>query len=204
MGDRSLTVGVLTPHVTVGPEMEIPAMSSGRVATVVSRIVLPGAGGSAASSAPPSSLQELRQATVPSALDQAAAAFSGGSVDVLAYASTTSGYAIGFDAEVAMVQRLCQRWALPVGSSCVAAVSVLRAFGIERVTLVHPPWFDDETNDLGAAYFQAQGFDANAFRADSLPRRPDVVRPGPITDWVSRHLSDETEAVFLGGNGFTP
>jgi maleate isomerase len=73
---------------------------------------------------------------------------------------------------------------------------------MERVTLVHPPWFDDETNDLGATYFRAQGFDAVALRANSLPDDPARVRPGPVIDWVSRHLGDQTEAVFLGGNGF--
>lgn len=142
--------------------------------------------------------------TSPSAMDEAAAAFPDGSIDALAYASTSSGYAIGFDAEVALVQRLRQRWALPVGSTCLAAVSALRAFGIERVALVHPPWFDDETNDLGAAYFRAQGFNAVASRADTLPEDPTQVRPGPIIDWVSRHLSDESEAVFLGGTVSKP
>ena len=28
------------------------------------------------------------------------------------------------------------------------------------------------------------------------------MRPEPIVDWVSRHVGDEAEAVFLGGNGF--
>ena len=70
------------------------------------------------------------------------------------------------------------------------------------VPLVHPPWFDDETNDLGAVYFQTQGFDAVATRADTLPDDPAQVRPGPVTDWVSHHLADHIEAVFLGGNGF--
>jgi maleate isomerase len=130
------------------------------------------------------------------------AAFPDRSIDALAFASTSSGYAIGFDAEVALLQRLHQQWALPVGSSCLAAVEALRAFGIERVAVVHPPWFDDETNDLGAAYFRAQGFDVVASRADTLPGDPTRTQPGPIIDWVSRHLSDQTEAVFFGGNGF--
>lgn len=200
MVERSLTVGVLTPHASAGPDIEIPAMTSGRVATLLSRVLLPGLG-SAASTTPPTSLQELRQVSLPSALDEAAAAFPGGSVDALAYASTSSGYAIGFDAEVALVERLHQRWALPVSSSCLAAVRALHAFKIERVALVHPPWFDDETNDLGAAFFRAQGFDAVASRADTLPQDPARMRPALIVDWVSRHLSDESEAVFLGGNG---
>ena len=198
MVDRFLTVGVLTPHVTPGPEMEIPVMSSGRVAALVSRIQLTREGGNAASTTMPT----LRDGALPSAMNAAAAAFPDGSIDVLAYASTSSGYIIGFAAEVELVRRLHQRWALPVASSCLAAVQALRAYGVERIAVVHPPWFDDETNDLGATYFRSQGFDAVASRADSLPDDPAQVRPGPITEWVSRHLSDQTEAVFLGGNGF--
>ncbi len=198
MVDRTFTVGVLTPHVTPGPEIEIPVMSAGRVATDVSRIRVPSTSAGTASA----SLELLRQGTLASPMDEATAVFSAGSIDALAYASTSSGYVIGFDAETELVERLRERWALPTGSSSWAAVLALRAYGIERVTLVHPPWFDDETNDLGSAYFRTQGFDAVALRADSLPDDPAQVRPGPVIEWVSRHLGDQAEAVFLGGNGF--
>lgn len=67
---------------------------------------------------------------------------------------------------------------------------------------VHPPWFDDATSELGATYFRAQGFDAVASRADTLPDDPAQVRPGPVADWVCRHVRDGAEAIFLGGNGF--
>ncbi len=198
MGDRTLTVGVLTPHVTAGPEIEIPVMSAGRVTTVVSRISLTAAG----SGAEATSLDNLRRGMLPSALDEAAAAFPDGSIDALAYASTSSGYVIGADAEATLVQRLQDEWALPVSSSSLAAVHALRAYGIDRVDVVHPPWFDDETSELGATYFRAQGFDAVASRADTLPDDPAQVRPGPVADWVCGHLSARAEAVFLGGNGF--
>lgn len=201
MVDPRLTVAVLTPHAAPGPESEIPNMTSGRVTTAVSRILLPDPGGAGPAPAPDSP-RDLRLAALPSAVDEAAAAFQGASIDAVAYASTTSGYAIGFDAEVTLVEGLHQRWALPVGSSCLAAVSALRAYGIGRVALVHPPWFDDEANVLGAAYFRSQGFDAVASRADSLPEDPAHVRPESILDWVSHHIGDEAEAVFLGGNGF--
>ena len=196
MDDRPLSVGVLTPHVTAGPEIEIPAMSSGRVATLVARIQLPTSGGTS------TSLEELRGGTLPVAVDRAAAAFPVGSVGALTYASTSSGYVIGFDAESALVERLRERWSLPVVSSSMAAVHALRAYRVERVFLVHPPWFDEQTSDLGAAYFRSQGFDAVAARADTLPQDPSLVRPGAVAEWVSRHAPDETEAVVLGGNGF--
>ena len=56
MGDRTLTVGVLTPHVTAGPGIEIPVMSAGQVATLVSRVPL--SAGSEAGATSPQSLRE--------------------------------------------------------------------------------------------------------------------------------------------------
>ena len=199
MAERSLTVGVLTPHASPGAEIEFPVMTSGRVATVVSRVEPPDSGSAARTGQP--SLQDLRRVSLQPVLDQAAAAFPSGSVDALAYASTSAGYALGFEAEVALLQRLQERWALPVSSSCASAVHALHACGIERLAVVHPPWFDDETHELGAAYFRTQGFDVVASKADSLPRDPARARPELVVDWVSRHLSDDAEAVFLGGNG---
>jgi maleate isomerase len=185
------TVGVLTPHATPGPELEIPTMSSGRVATLVSRI--PVRGGIP---------EQLRNGTRPSVLDAAAGAFAPGSVDALAYASTSSGYAIGVAAERELVAALRDRRQLPVVSSGLAAVDALQAFGIGFVTLVHPPWFDDEAGELGPSYFRTQDVDAVAMPADSLPNEPDRVRPQQVADWVVGRLDDRTEAVFLGGNGF--
>jgi maleate isomerase len=192
----TLTVGVLTPHVTPGPETEIPLMSSGHVATVVSRVPLAEAGDAG------SARQQLVASMRPDVVDRAAAAFSTGSVDALAYASTSAGYAAGIEAEESLVGRLQDRWAVPVVSSSLATVRALRAFGLERVVLVHPPWFDEETSELGAGYFRTQGLDARAVRADTLPNEPAEVQAADVLEWVTRHLSDPGDAVFFGGNGF--
>ena len=56
MSDCTLTVGVPTPHVTAGPGVEIPVMTAGQVATVVSRIPLAAWGDAGATS--PQSLRE--------------------------------------------------------------------------------------------------------------------------------------------------
>ncbi len=68
--------------------------------------------------------------------------------------------------------------------------------------LVHPPWFDDETSELGAVYFRSQGLDARAVRADTLPDDPAKVQAADVVEWVTRHVSDAEDAVFFGGNGF--
>jgi maleate isomerase len=199
--ERVISVGVLTPHAAAGPEIELPAMAPGRIETLVSRIRVPDSDGSA-SGAPPTTPSGLRALTDPSALDEAAAAFAGGSVDVLGYASTSTAYAIGFDAEVALQERLSQRWGLPVVDTSVSAVLALQALHVGRVALVHPPWFDDELNHLGAAYFRSQGFDVVSSDSADLPNDPERIEPDAIVEWISRRRSDDAEAVFIGGTGF--
>ncbi|MFI6830808.1 hypothetical protein ACIBG5_27165 [Kribbella sp. NPDC050241] len=139
---------------------------------------------------------------VPEALQRAVARLCEASVDVIAYASTTTGYAIGRAAEVELVERLRQRSNVPVVTSGIAATQALRAFGVRRVAGVHPPWFDDEMSDLGAAYFRGQGFDVAVSTAASIPKDPEQVRPEHVIDWGSSHVDASTEAIFIAGNGF--
>src|SRR5215212_3948236 len=103
--DRMISIGVLTPHAAAGPAAELPGMAPGQVVTRVSRIPAPGATVSSPGT-PPTSPSGLRALTAPSALDTAVAAFASGSVDAIGYASTSTGYAIGFEAEATMLERL--------------------------------------------------------------------------------------------------
>ena len=200
-GDR-LTVGVVTPHAAAGPEVELPAMTRGRVATVVSRTGLPPAASPAPSRAAPAAHAELRASTEPAALDRAAVTFRGSMLAAVAHASTTSGYVIGHREEAALVERLSQCFDVPAVASCAAAAAALRAYGVVHVQLVHPPWFDDEFDELGAAYFRSQGFDAVVTKAVGLTSDPARVDPQRVIDWVEHHAEDRAEAIFLAGNGF--
>jgi maleate isomerase len=176
-------------------------MAPGRVVTRVSRILPPGADPSAPGP-PPASPSGLRTLAVPAALDEAAAAFARGSVDVLGYASTSTGYALGFDAENAMLERLSRRWGLLVAGTSQAAGAALRAVEVERVALVHPPWFDDELKYLGTAYFRSQGFEVVSSDAADLPNDPRRIEPAAVIEWICRHIGDDADAVFIGGTGF--
>ena len=196
-----ISVGVLTPHAAAGPEAEFPDLAPGRVVTQVSRIPAPGAS-VAEPGTPPTSSSGLRALTAPSALEAAVAAFAPGSVDVIGYASTSTGYAIGFDAETDLLDGLSQRCGLPVAGTSASAVAALRAFDVERVSLVHPPWFDDELHALGAAYFRSQGLVVVSSGSADLPDDPRRIEPDAVIEWISRNVADEAEAVFIGGNGF--
>ncbi len=175
-----LTVGVVTPHVSPGPDVELPEMAAGRVAVVVRRV-------------PPDD---------PEAVHRAAALFGDGSVDAVAYASTTSGYALGHRAEVALVERLARECGVPVVASASSAVGALRSYDARRITLVHPPWFDDATDELGGRYFRDQGFEVTVATASGLPDEPSRVRPEDVADEVGQLVGDDADAVFVAGTGF--
>jgi maleate isomerase len=195
---RELQIGVLTPHATPGPELEFPLLASGRpIVTRVAQITIgtaPGAG-----SDPPITASALRALADSALVDAAADTFRGEPVDAVGYASTTSGYVIGYEAEAAMVSRLAARLALPVAATCAAAVLGLQALEVERLALVGAPWFDDENNELGAAYFRSQGFDVVFSRSAALAQDPE---PAAVCAWMLRQVPDEAEAIFIGGNGF--
>jgi maleate isomerase len=100
----------------------------------------------------------LRTLTSPSVLTRAVASLREASaLDCLAYASTTTAYAIGRAAEVAMVAHLRHVAGVPVVSSGLAATRALKTFGVHRVALIHPPWFDDDMPDLGGVLPRARG-----------------------------------------------
>ena len=200
-GDR-LTVGVVTPHAAAGPEVELPAITRGRVATVLSRTGSPPEASQATPRTAPLAHAELRASTEPAALDRAAMNFRGKTLAAVAHASTTSGYVIGHREEAALDERLAQRFDVPAVASCAAAAAALRTHGVTQVQLVHPPWFDDEFDELGAAYFRSQGFETVVTKAAGLPDDPAHVNPQRVIDWVEHHLKDRAEAFFLAGNGF--
>jgi maleate isomerase len=198
-----LTVGVVTPHSSMGPEVELPTMTSGRVSTVLFRTGPgPDTEDKRSGTAPASSVELLRASTQPAALDAAAGAFRGRRLAAVAHASTTSGYVLGQREETDLLERLAQRFGVPGVASCAAVAAALRTNAVSRVQLVHPPWFDRDFDELGAAYFGNQGFDAVVTRADGLPDDPARILPRHVVEWVAHHVEDRAEAVFLAGNGF--
>src|SRR4051812_49748727 len=93
-------------------------------------------------------------------------------------------------------------WPRPVAGGSLAGGAALRALGARRVALVPPPWFGDELNDLGAAYFAGGGFEVVSSRSAELPNDPGLIEPGAVVEWISRHLDEDAEAVLIGGTGF--
>jgi maleate isomerase len=168
----------------------------------IARIPAPGAT-AAAPGRPPTSPAGLRALADPAILFDAAASFGGpGSIDAIGLASTSMGYVIGRPAESARLEELSLRFDVPVDGTSAAAVTALRVMDIERLELVHPRWFDEEMNELGCTYFQSEGFDVVASTSAELPNDPDQIEADEVVTWISRHVSDESQGLFVGGNGF--
>ena len=172
-------------------------MGSGRIAPRVAHVA-----GRTGGANDPTSSSDLRIRTTPACLEPAAEKLRADPIDMIGYASTTSAYVIGFDAELAMVSRLAESTALPVAATCASAVQALRRLDVERVALVGAPWFAPQYNELGAGYFAGQGFHVVSSQSAELSRHPHEIAPDAVRDWTSRHVDDDAEAVFIGGNGF--
>ena len=172
-------------------------MAPGRLVTCVARVAADGPG-----NGPPTTAHGLRALTLAPVLEAAAASLATSSLDAVGYASTTSAYAIGVEAEAALVSRLSALLLAPVAATCDSAVRALHALGVEHVALIGAPWFEAELNELGAAYFRGHGFDVVYSASAGLPPNPARIEPAAVYDWTSRHVPDEAEAVFIGGNGF--
>jgi maleate isomerase len=101
-----------------------------------------------------------------------------------------------------MVSRLSRRARISVAATCASAVLALRALDVARLALVHPPWFDNTLNELGEASFQSQGMRVVSSASADLPDDPRKIAPADVYEWTSRHVGEDAEAVFIGGNGF--
>ena len=91
---------------------------------------------------------------------------------------------------------------------CPAAVAAFRALGVHRIALIHPPWFADDQQELGIAYFRNQGFDvvyANQMRLRGLSvaqptdplRKFTEIYPAELYEWARSRVPSEAEAVLF-------
>jgi maleate isomerase len=190
-----IDVGILTPHAAAGADDELCVMA-GEVRPRVRRIsLLPD--GSA-----PTSLEDLRAHADSSLVDAAAAELDPRRLQAIAYASTSTAYVLGHREERELIARLADRWDLPVCSTPASAVDALRHLGAQRLAVVHPPWFGEDSNALGAAYFRDQGFSVSSADLADVTDDPALIEPAEVVEWVAENVPGDVDAVYLGGNGF--
>ncbi len=90
---------------------------------------------------------------------------------------------------------------IPVILPTLAATEGLRLLGARRISIIHPPWFSEETNSLGREYFKTVGFDVVSCTKIEPYRRLSEVPPSEVYDWVVSHTPSNADAVVFSGNG---
>jgi maleate isomerase len=139
----------------------------------------------------------------PPHIDDAVALLAAARLGAIGIGFTSSSYVLGADAEKDVVVRLGGRSrGIPVVATGAAAADGLHRLAATRIALVSPPWFDSELDELGAQYFESQGFDV-AFHAPApLPSEQWRIEPAALFEWVRANTPRSADAVFIGGNGF--
>jgi maleate isomerase len=128
-------------------------------------------------------------------------------LQAIIYAWTVGGYLLGTTGEAELVRRVGgHSRGIPVLMSAPAATAGFRALEAERIALIHGPFFTDDFDRKGVAYFQERGFDV--VHVSHLlppvqvphPNTGSVARPAEIYDWARSHVPSSAQAVFIGGN----
>jgi len=149
-------IGLLTPNDDAVPESEFWTMAPEGVSIHVARVLL----------------VDTRTFSDPPHPDDATALLAALPMQAIVLAFTTTSYVLGPDGEQALKARLEKRSnGIPVLTTGAAAIAAFRALGVRRIALIHPPWFADDEQQLGMAYFRNQGFDvvyANQMRLRGL------------------------------------
>jgi maleate isomerase len=191
-------IGLLTPNDDAVPESEFWTLAPEGVSVHVARVLL----------------VDTRTFADPPHPDDAAELLAALPMQAIAFAFTTTSYILGPDGEKALRARLEKRSnGIPVLLPGPAAVAAFRALGARRIALIHPPWFAEDEQQRGIAYFRDQGFDVVYAKQMSLRGLPiakptDPLRkftelyPAELYAFARTQVPATAEAVFFGGNGF--
>jgi maleate isomerase len=191
-------IGLLTPHDDAVPESALWTMAPEDVSVHVARVLL----------------VDTRTFADPPHPDEATALLAALPMQAIVFAFTTTSYLLGPEGEQALKARLEQRTnGIPVLLSCPAAVTAFRTLGVRRIALMHQPWFADDEQQLGIAYFRNQGFEvvyANQMRLRGLPvakpadplRKFTELYPAELYAFTRTQVPATAEAVLFSGNGF--
>lgn len=115
---------------------------------------------------------------------------------------TSSSYFLGLEGDEALRLRLEARApGIPIILAAVAAAEALRALNVNRMALVHPPWFSEETNDRGKDYFKRLGFEVVSCARITPLRTFAEVPPAEVYDWVKANVVRQADGVLIAGNG---
>ena len=195
-------IGVLTPHMDPVPESEFQALAPDGVSIHSARVPL-GMVGPDGEIIPHVNADIAKAFAEPPAVDEAASLLAAVTPSAIIFAFTSSSYILGPDGDTKLKVRLEQRTkGIPVIVQTAALVVALRRLDAKRIALIHPPWFSDGLNDLGAAYFQDEGIGILEHGQATLRDDYGDMPLDQIVKWVTTHTPDNADAAVIGGGGF--
>lgn len=195
-------IGVLTPHFDAVPEAEFQAMAPAGVSLHAARVPL-GMVGENGEIIPHVDAGIARAFADPPAVDEAAALLAAVNPSAIIYAFTSSSYILGPEADSTLRHRLEGRAnGIPVIIQSTALIVALRTLQAKRIALIHPPWYSDDLDALGAEYFQGQGIEVLQHGQAKLRDDYGDLTPEQIFEWVTAHTPANADVAVIGGGGF--
>jgi maleate isomerase len=186
VGSRA-RIGVLTPDFDPVPESEITAMAPRGISVHSSRI--------------PRRPQARGYTEAPYA-DDAVDRLAELAPPVVLFGYSSSSYVIGRQEENALRTRLERKIA---GTTLIlptlATVAALRALKLNRIAIMHPPWFSADMSANGERYYQGHGFDVVRCERLMPTRTFTEVQPAEVFERASALVRSEAEALVIAGNG---
>jgi maleate isomerase len=184
-------LGVLTHDDSAISESELWTMAPGGVSLHTSRVFF----------------ADLATYADPPGPEKAADLLARLPLQAIIYAWTVGSYLLGTTGEQELISRVEQHSnGIPVLMSAPAATAGFRALEAERIALIHAPFFTDDFDQKGVAYFRERGFDvvhvSHMMPPIEVPHPNTgaVASPAEIYEWVRSHVPSSAQAVFLGGN----
>ncbi len=180
-------LGLLVAAHDWNPEVEVATMNQGQVNIFASRMPI---------KFTREVLSEITHA------DAAADLLTRLNLGAVLYTSTSTSYFLGMNREEAFKKRLESRInGVPLVIAAMALAEALKTLSVRRIALIHPPWFSEEQNELGRAYFRSRGFDVVSALSIKPARSFSEVSAKEVYRWVMGNTPGEAEVVVQGGGG---
>ena len=195
-------IGILTPHLDPVPESELAALAPEGVSIHAARVPL-GMIGPDGEIIPVVGPDIAKAFSEPPEVDHAVSLLAPLDLDAIIYGFTSSSYILGLDSEIQLKNRLEERsGGAPVIIQCLAILQALKVLDSRRVSLIHPPWFTDEMDQLGVKYYESQGFEVVSHSSAKLRSDYGEITPEQLHAYVLDHVPDNADSLVIGGGGF--
>lgn len=188
-GAGTVRIGLLVPDHDFNPESEIWAMAPKSIVVLISRMER-------------GTRPFLIHISDPAHADAAVGLLTSLKLRAILYAYSATSYAVGSAGEDAFRVRLTDRaQGVPIVMPAAALSDAANALDVQRLAVVHPPWYSEELNEKGKAYFSERGFQVVSCARITPARAFTEVPAEEVYRWIVAHTPADAQAVVVAGNG---